>query len=65
MKLKAEVERLHFSLDDVRHTVSSEAELRLKYERELEDYTRLIALLKELINSGNTNRDGHLSALGQ
>ena len=64
LRLKNEVQRLEFSLNDVRLAANSEAELRIKYEKELDDYSRLIAVLKDLINSGSSNRDAHLSRLG-
>ncbi|XP_075252260.1 uncharacterized protein LOC142344482 [Convolutriloba macropyga] len=63
LRLKNEVQRLEFSLNDVRLAANSEAELRIKYEKELDDYSRLIAVLKDLINSGSSNRDAHLSRL--
>ena len=68
LRLKKENERLEYSLSDARMSISTAAQVKMKYERELEDYRKLIALLKELINSGNggsAGEGGHLSRLGE
>ena len=67
LRLKSENERLEYCLSDARISISTAAQLKSKYEKELEDYRRLISMLKELINSGNgssANHGDHLSRLG-
>ena len=69
-RLKSELQKAEYSVNDARLTASAEAQHRMKCERELDEYRRLIAILRELLfNSGGSSaaqaEGAHLSRLGE